>query len=142
MTKLIGDIRLQVASKGASFAQQYIVNKGLKVYGERGAMAAHKELDQLCKQNCFEPIDIKDMTKREREKAQQSLMFPCEYQVCIEVSIHSANKAPCSLRPYGLFAAIGIHSLFLGTYNCPSPSDKLKTQQQRQPHATNHPARQ
>ena len=63
--------------KGMSFAQQYIVNKGLKVF-EKGTIAANKELDQLCKRNCFEPIDIKDMTRREGEKAQQSLMFLCQ----------------------------------------------------------------
>lgn len=41
-TRLIGDIKLHVATKGASIAQQYVVHKRLKVFGDKGAEAAHK----------------------------------------------------------------------------------------------------
>ncbi|CAJ1968087.1 unnamed protein product [Cylindrotheca closterium] len=37
---------------GVSFIQQYYLNKGLKIFKERGKEAALKELDQLIKQSC------------------------------------------------------------------------------------------
>jgi hypothetical protein len=44
---------------GASFAQNYILQKGLKLFGEAGSKAAgNKELDQLHSRNCFSPRDI------------------------------------------------------------------------------------
>ena len=55
--------------------QQYLINKGIKVFGEAGAAAATKELDQLHKQNCFEPVLVKDLMPSERCKAQVALMF-------------------------------------------------------------------
>ena len=66
MTRLIGDLRHQLLAKGKSFAQQYILQKGLKRFGKKGYEATRKELIQLIKRNCFEPISVKSMTGRER----------------------------------------------------------------------------
>ena len=55
--------------------QQYLINKGIKIFGEAGATAATKELDQLHRRHCFEPIHVKDLTPSERRKAQTALMF-------------------------------------------------------------------
>ena len=63
------------ANHGASFAQQYILQKGLKIFKERGVAASEKELDQLHNRECFEPISISDLTPSERSKAQEALMF-------------------------------------------------------------------
>ena len=44
---IINDINNQSAADGAQFAQQHLLNKGLKVFGDQGAKASTKELDQL-----------------------------------------------------------------------------------------------
>jgi Reverse transcriptase (RNA-dependent DNA polymerase) len=76
--RLIGDLCHQVKTKGVSFAQQFILQQGLKKFGQKGQEAALKELDQLYKRNCFTPISVKEMTAMERRKAQQALMFLTE----------------------------------------------------------------
>ena len=45
ITRLIGDLRHNIATKGASFAQQFILQKGLKAFGEKGHEAAKKKLE-------------------------------------------------------------------------------------------------
>ena len=63
---------------GASFAQQYILKKGLQKFGEQGAAASSKEMDQLHRRNCFTPISAEEMTPNERKKAMEALMFLSE----------------------------------------------------------------
>ena len=75
VAKSILQINAKVAQHGASYAQQYMLPRGLKTWGEKGAQAAQKELDQLHRRNCFTPIDVKAMTPSERRKAQEALMF-------------------------------------------------------------------
>ena len=65
-------------TRGASFAQQFLLHKGLKVFREHGHEAATKEMDQLHRQNCFTLISVKDMTPTERRKAMGALMFLTE----------------------------------------------------------------
>ena len=72
------DINNRVTTRGASFAQQFLLHKGLKVFGEHGHEAATKEMDQLHRRNCFTPISVKDMTSTERRKAMGALMFLTE----------------------------------------------------------------
>jgi hypothetical protein len=50
---------------GASFAQQYIMQKGLKLFGEQGKDGVNKEMAQLHQRGCFTPVSIKDMTGSE-----------------------------------------------------------------------------
>uniref|UniRef100_A0A7S1V1J3 Reverse transcriptase Ty1/copia-type domain-containing protein n=1 Tax=Grammatophora oceanica TaxID=210454 RepID=A0A7S1V1J3_9STRA len=68
----------ETMTDGTNFAQQYLIHKGLKMFGDRGKAASMKELDQLDKRKCFEPIRVKDLSARERAKAQEALMFLCE----------------------------------------------------------------
>jgi len=68
-------INAKVMVQGASYGQQYILQKGLKKFKERGSEAAIKELDQLHKQNCFTPVDVSSLTAAEKRKAQEALMF-------------------------------------------------------------------
>jgi hypothetical protein len=75
MARLINDLNINIMEKGASFAQQYLLNKVIKVFGQRGCDASKKEMDQLHRRSCFTPISVAEMTPTERRKAQQALMF-------------------------------------------------------------------
>jgi hypothetical protein len=76
--RLMVDIQQKVTKYGATFAQQYMLQKGLKVFGDRGREGSTKELDQLHRRSCFTPISVKEMTPRERKRAQEALMFLTE----------------------------------------------------------------
>ena len=69
------DINHRVMTCGASFAQQFLLHKGLQVFGEHGHETATKEMDKLHRRNCFTLISVKDMTPTERRKAMGALMF-------------------------------------------------------------------
>lgn len=76
--RVITDINNITTTKGSSFAQQYILQKGLAEYGEEGKKATTKELDQLHCRNCFTPIDVSKLTEGEKKKAMEALMFLSE----------------------------------------------------------------
>jgi hypothetical protein len=78
--QVITNINSNATNKGASFAQQYLLQQGMKMFGDKGLQAATKELDQLHQQNYFTPIDVSKMTPSEKKKAQQALMFLTEKQ--------------------------------------------------------------
>jgi hypothetical protein len=76
MARLIYDLNTRVVREGASFAQQYLLNKGLKIFGQEGQDASKKEMGQLHRRSCFTPKSIAEMTQIiEQRKAQQALMF-------------------------------------------------------------------
>ncbi len=75
MARLMYDLNTRAVREGASFAQQYLLNKGLKIFGQKGRDASKKEMDQLHRRSCFTPKSIADMTLLEQRKAQQALMF-------------------------------------------------------------------
>ncbi len=75
MARLINDLNTKVIKKGASFSQQYLLNKGINVFGHKGQTASMKEMDQLHRRSCFTPISIAKMTSIEQRKAQQASMF-------------------------------------------------------------------
>jgi hypothetical protein len=78
MARLIDVLNTRVVREGASFAQQYLLNKGLKIFGQKGRDASKTEMDQLHGRSCFTQIPIAEMTQIERRKAQQALMFLVE----------------------------------------------------------------
>ena len=78
IAKFITEQNEGTSIEGVSFGQQHILQKGLKVFGNRGHVAAKKELDQLHKRNCFTPISIDEMTPMERKRAMDALMFLTE----------------------------------------------------------------
>jgi hypothetical protein len=45
-----------------SFGQQYIPQKGLKMFGDKGMKAVGAEMGQLHYQNCFEPLLVSSLT--------------------------------------------------------------------------------
>jgi hypothetical protein len=61
IARFIQDIRMNVKQHGSSFTQQYILQKGLKVFGKQGHQASKREIDQLHKRTCFAPLKVKDM---------------------------------------------------------------------------------
>ena len=63
---------------GKCFAQQYLLNKGLKVFGESGRKAAMKEIGQLHDRVAFAPRDPATLTEEQMRKAQVALMFLTE----------------------------------------------------------------
>jgi hypothetical protein len=75
IARVMTDINSRATIQGASFSQQYIVQRGLKKFGQRGAHAATKEMDQLHRRHCFTPIDVATMSDEERRKSVDALMF-------------------------------------------------------------------
>jgi hypothetical protein len=69
---------MNVNQHGASFAQQYMLQKGLKVFGEKGHDASKKKINQLHKRTCFAALKVKEMKPSERKKVQMALMFLTE----------------------------------------------------------------
>jgi hypothetical protein len=55
-----------------------MLQKGLKVFGNKGHEASMKEIDQLHKRMCFAPLKVKEMKHSKRKKAQMALMFLTE----------------------------------------------------------------
>jgi hypothetical protein len=78
IARFIQDITMNVNKHGASFAQQFMLQKGLNVFGNKGHEASMKEIDQLHKRTCFAPLKEKEMKHSERKKAQMALMFLTE----------------------------------------------------------------
>jgi hypothetical protein len=78
IARFIQDIAMNVNEHRASFAQQYMLQKGLKVFGNKGHEALMKEIDQLHKRTCFAPLKVKEKKHSDRKKAQMTLMFLTE----------------------------------------------------------------
>jgi hypothetical protein len=76
--RFIQDITMNVNEHGASFTQQYMLQKGLKVFGNKGHEALMKEINQLHKRTCFAPLKVKEMKPSKRKKAQIALMLLTE----------------------------------------------------------------
>ena len=78
IARLIVDINTRATVDELTFAQQFILQKGLREFGEEGYQAALKEIAQLHKRMCFTPIAVQSMTDEERRKAVEALLFLTE----------------------------------------------------------------
>jgi hypothetical protein len=67
--------------QASSFLQTYSLKQGIKKFGKQGIEAIHKEMEQIHDQVVFEPIGIEEMTKLERKRAMESLIFLTEKRV-------------------------------------------------------------
>jgi hypothetical protein len=74
----ITEINARVSKEGAGYAQQYMLQAGIKKFGDRGRKGATKEIDQLHQRNCFSPVDVSQLTPGEKRKAVEALMFLTE----------------------------------------------------------------
>ena len=63
---------------GLAMAQQYHVNKGLKVFGDKGREAVMKEMKQLDDLEVIQPRNWNELTAEERRSALPYLMFLTE----------------------------------------------------------------
>ena len=61
-----------------SFGQQHILQKGLKLFEDKGCDGVIEELDQLHRRMCFTPVDVNDLTRIEKKKAMEALMLMTE----------------------------------------------------------------
>jgi hypothetical protein len=59
IARFIQDITMNVSEHGASFAQQYMLQKGLKVFGKKGHDTLMKKIDQLQRRMRFAPLRVK-----------------------------------------------------------------------------------
>ena len=63
--QIMVDINSAITTRGLdiveSFAQQYMLDAGLKKFGNKGEQATYKEIEQLHKRTCFTPVSIKDI---------------------------------------------------------------------------------
>ena len=80
MASLMVDMhhRSEDVIRNTCLGQQYILQKGLKVFKEKGVQAAKKEADQLHGREAFAPIDVATLTDIEREHACDAIMFLSE----------------------------------------------------------------
>ena len=72
---IVNELSSKITRQGASFAQQHLLHKGLKVFGKKGHEALAKEINQLYRRNCFSPISVASMTTGESRKAMMALIF-------------------------------------------------------------------
>ena len=77
IARLMTDLHEKYTMFDESYGQQFLLNDGLKKFGEKGR-ACTKELDQMYRRSCFTPIDIATLTPSEKKKAQVGLMFVTE----------------------------------------------------------------
>ena len=59
-------------------SQQHLLEKGLKIFGEKGYDAIMKEMGQLDDREAFRPIHVSELTTNERRKAQIALAYLTE----------------------------------------------------------------
>lgn len=71
--------------KGFQFIQQYYLNKGLKIFGDRGKTGVDKELRQLLQRQCFRPEYIKNLSQKQLARAQEAMMLLSEKEFSKEV---------------------------------------------------------
>ena len=50
-------------------AQMHMLDKGLKVFKEKGVKVAKAEVGQMHDHTCFKALAVKELTRRERERA-------------------------------------------------------------------------
>ena len=61
--------------KAQCHAQQFMLGKGLKEFPGEGEAAAKAEISQMHNRTCFKAIAVAELTRRERLRAQEGLMF-------------------------------------------------------------------
>ena len=71
----IHHIRNLIVRKETSHATQYMLKKGLKIFGEDGVKASKAELTQMHQRICFKPELVKNLTPMERKRAMRGLMI-------------------------------------------------------------------
>ena len=58
VAQCIVEMNKKSKTQGVSFIQQYLLHKGLKLFGDRGREATKAEIEQLHERECFTPMSI------------------------------------------------------------------------------------
>ena len=74
MAFVMNNINNMTMDEGASFSQQYILQKGLKKFRDWRSKAAAKEMDQLHQGNCFTNIYVAELILQDKGKDMEALM--------------------------------------------------------------------
>ena len=72
-------------NNGLQFIQQFYLNKGLKIFGDRGVAGVDKELKQLLMRQCFRPELVKNLSQRQLARAREAMMLLAEKDITKEV---------------------------------------------------------
>ena len=76
IVRIINYIRDKVVRSEEVHANQYMLKKGLSIFGkEKGKAAAKSEFSQLVRRTCFKAMAVAELTKREKEQAMIGLMI-------------------------------------------------------------------
>ena len=67
------DVTLHII--GVIMAEQYSINKGLRLFGQDGEKAVTKELSQMHNMSVYHPVHAHDLTREEKHQALESLIF-------------------------------------------------------------------
>ena len=78
LARIMMDMNVKYGVGEKCFGQQYMLNKGLKLFGDKGKAASGKELKQLHDRLCFAPKSVAEMTPLETARAVDALMFLSE----------------------------------------------------------------
>ena len=71
----IHHLRNEIFRQETSYATQYMLKRGLKVFGEQGVVASKAELTQMHQRVCFKPELIKNLSELERKCTMKGLMI-------------------------------------------------------------------
>ena len=75
IARCMDDLQNKITQHGVSYAQQYLLKPGLKIFKDRGVKATKEELSQMLRRNCFWPTLVSDMTPSERRKAVDAILL-------------------------------------------------------------------
>ena len=64
--------------KKKSFAQQYVLEKGLKIFKERGEKSIYKEIKQFNDRICYLLLKVDKITTEEKVKVQDAIVLLTE----------------------------------------------------------------
>ena len=75
IARCIHHIRNEIVRKETTHATQYMLKKGLKIFGKDSEKASKAELMQMHQRICFKPELMKNLTALERKRAMRGLMI-------------------------------------------------------------------
>ena len=75
ITRTIHYLQNEIVRKETCHATQYMLKKGLKLFGKKGVAASKVELTQMHQRICFKPELIKNLSAVEKKRAMKGLMI-------------------------------------------------------------------
>ena len=66
------------AMNNVSCLQVFSIDKGIKVFGDKGAEATHGKISQMHERGCFQPVNVNDLTADQRKEILNIMTFIIE----------------------------------------------------------------